>query len=438
MSRTGPLAGAISTLREMAERTPATRERHVDLLRAAAIGVVVVGHWLAMAVVYENGNLDGRNALDVLTWAHPLTWVLQVMPIFFLVGGFANAASLASHRRKGGDAVSWVLRRTDRLLRPVTPLLVLLPLAAVVAWLAGVETELIGSATWIATIPLWFLLAYLAVVVFTPPMHALHRRYGLWVLLALVVVVAAADLLRLGPGTPDLAEINFLVFWLAVHQFGFAWQDGRIPLDQRFAAAVFALGLSVLVVLTGPGPYEVRMVGVNTDPPTLALLALATAWAGVVLFLRPWSDRWLQRRRPWTVVVAVNSVILTLFVWHMTAAVISATIVYPAGLIGQPDITTGAWLAWRIPWVLSAAVVLLVLLAVFGRIEIGRGPSGGTERGWLRDAATLLGIAGVLGGLLGIATADDAYHGPGGLPAAAVLSYLAGAGLLRLVRSRMP
>lgn len=438
MRRGGPLADTLSALRERAEHTPASRERHVDFLRAVAIGVVVVGHWLAMAVVSEDGELTGSNALDILTWAHPLTWILQVMPIFFLVGGFANAASLVSQRRKGGDSFSWMLRRTDRLLRPVTPLLIVLPLAALVTWWLGVDTGLIGTATWIATIPLWFLLAYLAVVVLTPAMHALHRRFGLWTLVAMMAFVAVADLLWLGLGVPHVGEANYLIFWLAVHQFGFSWQDGRIPLNSRFAAALTAVGLAALLLLTLPGPYEIRMVGVNTDPPTVALLALATTWAGVVLLLRPAVDRWLQRTRPWTVVVAINSVILTMFVWHMTAAVVAAVVVFPTGLMAQPQITSLAWLAWRVPWVASAAVVLVVLVGAFGRVEMRAGPSGGTEQGWLRDAGTLLGVAAVLGGLTGIALADNAYHGPGGLPAAAVLSYLAGAAVLRLVRTRLP
>jgi hypothetical protein len=425
----------VAGVREKADQTPPDRERHVDLLRAVAICVVVVGHWLAIAVAYEDGRLGGVNALGELTWAHPLTWVLQVMPIFFLVGGFANGASLSSHLESGGDNVSWLHARTDRLLRPVTALFLVAPAAAIVAVLAGAPTDLVGTATWLASIPLWFLLAYLAMVVLTPWMHALHRRAGLVVPAVLLGLVAVADVLRLGFGVPMVGESTYLIGWLAIHQLGFCWQDGKVPAGGRPAAGWTLVSLAALLALTLVGPYEVRMVGVNTNPPSLALMTLAATQAGLVFWLRPASSRWLQRPRPWRVVVALNAVVLTMFVWHMTAAVIAAVIVYPTGLMAQPPIDSAAWLAWRVPWVLSAAVVLVALVAVFGRIELRSAPADRARPGVARDLLTAAGVAGVLGGLLGVALADRGYHGVGGLPPLAVLSYLAGAALLRTVRS---
>lgn len=77
------------------EQTPAHRDRVIDFLRAAAILVVCVGHWL-MAGVYVNdaGELKRTGLLSVADFIHPLTWVLQVMPIFFLVGGFRQRTKL--------------------------------------------------------------------------------------------------------------------------------------------------------------------------------------------------------------------------------------------------------------------------------------------------------------------------------------------------------
>lgn len=81
-------------LRELAERTPPQRERYVDLLRALAILIVVLGHWMVIVVTGGARRLDGFSALEVLSWGRPITWLVQVMPVFFMVGGFANAASL--------------------------------------------------------------------------------------------------------------------------------------------------------------------------------------------------------------------------------------------------------------------------------------------------------------------------------------------------------
>ncbi|PZM89483.1 MAG: acyltransferase, partial [Actinobacteria bacterium] len=89
--------------RQLAERTPPERERVVDFLRALAIVAVVLGHWLVSVVEYDSdGRLTGRSALPDLPWAYPLTWLVQVLPLFFLVGGYANAASLGKRWGGGG------------------------------------------------------------------------------------------------------------------------------------------------------------------------------------------------------------------------------------------------------------------------------------------------------------------------------------------------
>lgn len=91
---------ALSRAEQVDAATPATRNRVVDFLRAAAITVVVLGHWTIMAV-HPDGGLQPHGVLDAARWTHPLTWVFQVMPIFFLVGGYSNALSWRSARRRG-------------------------------------------------------------------------------------------------------------------------------------------------------------------------------------------------------------------------------------------------------------------------------------------------------------------------------------------------
>jgi hypothetical protein len=404
--------------------------------RALAICLVVLGHWFVIAITYRDGVLSGYNALDVLTWIDPVTWLFQVMPIFFLVGGYASSASLVSHRARGGDGIGWVLRRTDRLLRPTTALLLVLPAVTVVTVAAGVDRQQLGHAVWLATVPLWFLLAYLVLVVLTPWLYVLHRRAGLAVPAVLVVLVAVADLLRRGLDVPIVGQSTYLFAWWAVYQLGFCWRDGLLRLSRVQALAVAAGGLAALIGLTVVGPYPVGMVGYNTTPPTLALMALATTQVGVVLALQPAANRWLRRTGPWTAVVAGNAVILTVFLWHMTAAGIAAVALYPTGVMAQPSIHSAAWLLWRVPWIAFCAVVLAVLVALFGRIELRRSVLRPVEPSLWRDGATVLGLAAVLAGLLVVAVSGPDYHGRTGLPWPGVLLYLSGAAVLRVVRTQ--
>ncbi|MFR9778304.1 acyltransferase family protein [Micromonospora sp. MS34] len=455
-------------LRQLAERTPAGRERYVDLLRALAITMVVLGHWTITVIGYDRaGRPAGHSALGDLPWAWPLTWVAQVMPVFFLVGGYANAASLTSHGRRqhqlgasgpaprpgavSGDATGWLVDRSARLVRPTTALLVVLAVGAAVATLRHADPAQVRTVVWFATIPLWFLVAYLVVVPLTPPMYALHRRFGLAVPAALVGLVALGDLGRL-LGPAGLATGNYLFGWLAVHQLGFAWYDARspepprrrrLPLSRRAGVVLLTAGLTALVLLTVVGPYPVVMLNVpgtrldNAAPPSLALLAAATAQLGLILLLRAPAERWLRRAGPWQAVIAVNSVVLTVFLWQLTAAVLLVGLLDALGVLPTPRVGSAAWWGWRIPWVLALAVVLAALVVVFGPIEARsrRHPTGAAPRRPWRTTLAVAGYAGIVAGLLLNSLTRKAAPEPLGLPAPALVAYLAGAGLLRLLRS---
>ncbi|WP_323369254.1 acyltransferase family protein [Streptomyces alkaliterrae] len=438
-------------VRRAVELTPPERDRYVDLLRALAITMVVLGHWLVVAVTYsDDDGLDGFSALATVPWSRPLTWLFQVMPLFFLVGGYVNGASFDGRRRDGGDAAGWLLRRAGRLLGPTTVFVVTVAGCALVARLLGADPELVGTAGWLVAIPLWFLTAYLVVVVLTPLLYPLHRRAGWLVVAVLVGGVAVADTARFAFDVEQVAYANYLLVWLAVHQVGFLWRDGRLP-GRTGAAVLTVAALLVLLWCTVVGPYPVSMVTVpgeevqNTAPPTLALLSLAATQTGLALLLRPPVERWLRGRRPWTLVVAVNLVALTVFLWHMAAVVVAAGVLYPPGLLPQPAVGSAEWLLWRVPWLGCLLVVLLVLVLVFSPAERGlplprgaedtaegRGAGGVRLRG-VRPAVTCVGLGLAVAGLLGITVSGPEDHGPFGLPGAALLAYLVGIGALWLL-----
>ena len=129
-TRTAPALG------ELAGATPAGRNRAIDFYRVVAMIFVAVGHWLVIAIGTDgDGELFARNALEVVPRFGPVTWLFQVMPLFFAVGGFASAMSLDAHRRRqrrqgagatAGDA-DWIIQRLRRLIAPTVVL------AAVVA-----------------------------------------------------------------------------------------------------------------------------------------------------------------------------------------------------------------------------------------------------------------------------------------------------------------
>jgi hypothetical protein len=86
------------------------------------------------------------------------------------------------------------------------------------------------------------------------------------------------------------------------------------------------------------------------------------------MLLRDRVSRWLAREGPWRFTVLVNSVIMTLFLWHMTAYLVAILLLWPLGL-GHSDATQLRWWLERPIWILVPGAVLLAIIAVFGRFE---------------------------------------------------------------------
>jgi hypothetical protein len=104
------------TLDEAVKATPATRDRYVDFLRAASILVVVLGHWLIAIIAWDHGVIRSTSAIGKQSGLWLATWLFQVMPVFFFVGGYANLVAYDSARRRGDSTADFVRSRVRRLL----------------------------------------------------------------------------------------------------------------------------------------------------------------------------------------------------------------------------------------------------------------------------------------------------------------------------------
>jgi hypothetical protein len=358
---------------EIEARTPSDRDRVADLLRLTAIVSVVVGHWLVAAVLHRDGELVAGQVLQWVPEARLLTWVFQVMPLFFFVGGHLNAGSWRRARDDGHTWPRWLRRRARRLLTPLVPLLSLWVVIVLAADVLPFSETLIAAATEAALLPLWFLVVYVLVIALVPVTHWLHERFGIWIpagAMALTGVVDALDRAEV----PLVGYVSYLLLWGGVHQLGYLWEDRRLP-RPRVAVMIAAVATGVAVLLVARFGYPVSMVAVfgaeraNTDPPSLALWAYAIAQLALVTAIRPTLARWLRRPEVWAPVILSGSAALTLFLWHMTAMVVVAAAVHPTGLWPRLSSIDGTWWALRPLWLLLCTAVLAVLVAVFRRFE---------------------------------------------------------------------
>ncbi|HTX83703.1 MAG TPA: acyltransferase [Streptosporangiaceae bacterium] len=390
------------------------RIRYLDLLRPLAISCVVYGHWLIIGLTYSGGRFSDLNVLDYIQWGRWVTWAFQVMPVFFLAGGYVNALSWTAHHAQGERWNWWVQRRAMRLWWPTAVYVAVGSVSVAQANVAKTAPAEIALAGRLVTLQLWFLPVYLVLIALTPVMFAAHRRWGLTVPAAMAAAAALVSALMAVPHLRGIGYVNYLLVWGAIHQCGFAWRDGMLTRARWRPYALGAGGAALLAGLVTSGAFQVDMVGLgNTNPPSTALVAYAAAQAGLVLAAAPAATRLLARPRRWHRVQRLNNAVMTVYLWHFVPVLAIAAAFYRTGVMPQPAIGTAQWWALRPAWLALLTIVLVPLTAAIMWAErpMRRLPAGiGPARPW----SSLLLFAGLAASLSGLAQLTIGGFAPGG------------------------
>lgn len=362
-------------VRQVAEQTPAERNRYVDFLRAVSILVVIAGHWLIATFWVVDGSLDSGHLLKSHPQTQWLTWLFQVMPIFFIVGGYSNAVSLESARNKGIDYGGWLVTRLNRLVAPLLILVIAWAGIGVVMGLFGVTPEVIQYASQASLIPTWFLAIYIMVVILAPLTYRFWQSWGFLSFWFFVAVAILVDVAFFELDMHWLSWTNYFWIWLAVHHLGYAWRDGRF--DSPVMLLMYsATGLAALSLMILKGPYPLAMVGSpdpglsNTLPPKATLLALAVFQFGLLLSLEGPMRRVLANVNLWAATVLINTMIMTVYLWHITVMIVFVAVLYLVGGFGlgiEPGVQ--AWWISRPVWVLVLVALLVPVALLLSPLE---------------------------------------------------------------------
>lgn len=381
-----------------AARTSSGRDTGIDLLRALCVVGVVVLHALMVGVTVTDGAPVFDNASTGTWWIVPVSWLLQVMPLFFVIGGFSGFLAYEAARRRGGTAAAFVTARVHRLLRPALVVIAAVGALLVLLLAAGVPAELVAVAGYRYGQPLWFLGVFLLCQALLPALVAAHRRRPAIALLSLVAAAVAVDAARLTTGIPALGFLNLAFVWLALQQIGFFLADGRIDaLGRRTRAAIggLAVGLLLLAVVTGihsPDLIE------NINPPTTALLLVGGAHTALVSLHRTRLTQ--ASRHPVAAAFSafVNRRTMTIYLWHMPVLLAMAGATALTALVGGTvlaPVGSVAWMAERPMWLLVTLALTALLAVPLARIE--NRPASPASRSRIRAAlAVAAGLAAVV------------------------------------------
>ena len=375
----------------------ASRDTGIDFVRALCVLGVVLLHSIMVGVTVSSSGPVFSNASDGTGWIAPLSWVLQVMPLFFVIGGFSGFLAFRRMRERGGTAVEFVAGRLHRLLRPAVFVIGAVGLALAVLTVVGVPADLIATAGFRYGQPLWFLGVFVLCQALLPALVSAHERAPFRTITALALAAVAVDVLRAGTGIDGLGFLNLAFVWMALQQLGFFLADGRIgALRRRVRATAGIAALLVLIATFAFGVYSPDLIA-NINPPTAALLLVGVVHTSLLSLHRERLEHLSRRPRIAAFTAFVTARTMTIYLWHMPVllAMAGATAVFAltTGAI-LPALDSADWWAGRPLW-LAAALGLTALVAVaFTRFESHPAPRPTTSTGHL--------VVGTLSGLVGV------------------------------------
>lgn len=297
--------------------TPASRDRAIDVIRIVSLVGVVAGHAVMATSIIADDVFKWNNLLTTSVVFQALTWVFQIMPLFFFAGVAASVGSYEPNTSWGG----WLLKRCTRLYRPVFYYLGFWAVALVVLHdvlpvhvyepIAGISIQL-----------LWFLGAYVMVLAAMPLLARITTGARLLGAVAAVyAVVAMVDAIRVSDAASSTVGYANMLAWLIPGMFGVAYRRRLLTprAALRIGVAMFAVNLSLLWL----GPYELSLVGIesqhlkNMTPPSLLLAGHAIMLCAFAIAAAPGIGRWAMRPGVWRLAVIGNTGAMTLYLWHM-------------------------------------------------------------------------------------------------------------------------
>lgn len=374
---------------------PAGRDLTLDLARVGCVVLVVVVHVLFTGVgVDDAGGLVIERTVEAQPWFAVASWIANIMPLFFVVGGFAARAGWRSATARGGTADDFVRVRLARLARPAVPVLLFFTLALAVARGLGLDPALVDTVAIGVGSPLWFIGAYMVAQALAPWMIQWHERSPGMTLLVLLLGALATDIVRLvvgiyglgldriggngyGFGHEFFGLPNVLFVWLFAQQLGFALHDGWFARRSPWQlAGIVAAGYGAVWALVYFGDYSWSMLA-NQWPPTAPLAVLAVVQAAAFTLVRPALAAVMRTRSAQVVLFLLGSRLMTIYLWHLPVIMIltGVQLLLPLPMPAPGD---AVWWWTRVPFTLLVIAVVLVLS--LGLVRFERAPKAGPAR----------------------------------------------------------
>jgi len=351
------------------------RDSYVDFIRAFSLLVVVAWHWVFTIIIWRDDGPHASNPIGFTKGVWLATWALQIMPMFFYVGGYGHLRSWQKAQARGLSIWALVGARAKQLAIPAFALLgVWIVIGFIISFMF--DPPWIWRAIKLVVSPLWFMAVYLMLVLLLPIALWLHRRFDTVAIVAMAGLAGLIDVARFRYDMEWLGIFNMVIIWGLCHQLGFFYERivaGRRTLDWTLLLG----GAFTLAALVGSGLYPGSMVGVpgersNMAPPTMCIVALVFLQAGLVEILRPAVAHRLELPGWAAMNRTINRFALPLFLFHTTGMALGMALnrglnsVISRNSFETESPTIGWWLTRPFAFILPLLCTLPVIY-LFGR-----------------------------------------------------------------------
>ncbi|MBK8459458.1 MAG: acyltransferase family protein [Micropruina sp.] len=355
------------------------RNHLIDAARTSSVVMVVLFH----SVLFGVQIVDGMPV--VTAWEPgpswwPFSWLVMIVPVFFVAAGYADATAVDGMRSAGTDLAHYLARRGSRIVAPLVLFSTLVAaLSTALAWQPGAPPALLYPGTsglsWLELSTyvsrdycyfLWFVAVYLLLLFLAPLTVTAQDRFGVLVLAVLGGLAAAFDQLSFALNEPQARSPNVFLVWAACHQVGIAYQRGWFRGGPRWLPIITLVGagsgIAALIAVLDYPPAAVAFSdrGVaNNLPPTVALALLAVAQASLLGILeqagvmRTLSGRLARALR------TANALTVNVYLWQSTGILITLQLLVWLGLAWPQT----AMVALQ-PMVITLASVLVLAVII--------------------------------------------------------------------------
>ena len=314
-----------------ASKTSISRERFIDFTKVIGLLFLIVNSFLFLRLEESSGELFVTNLSAESQSLIVISWFTAGMSLFFFSMGFNNLIAWYSNVGRDGSQWNYLVDRINTLLGPVlvwifssTIVLNILSRSSNFPnYLTTSEDGIMPSIEFILW-PLWLVSIYLVMVLFAPLTIFLHKKYPYATVLTLITMTVLIDNIEFSLNFSYIKLFNYLFFWIAIHQLGYFYADGKIQevnVNVFRYLTVFSYGylfyqISVSNKYLSLASYRLSSLN-NEDPPTTLYLVASIGLISLAFTLKNLIEKMLSNQKIWLLISHIHANIYTIYLWHL-------------------------------------------------------------------------------------------------------------------------